>query len=75
MERKTDTHIRVTEETWSRLNKRKKPGDSFDDVISRVLDEADAESSDDDESSGKDSEGDGANASSADAVNSTACSD
>jgi predicted CopG family antitoxin len=30
--------VRVSEETWSRLNQRKGPGDSFDDVISEVLD-------------------------------------
>jgi predicted CopG family antitoxin len=30
--------VRVSEETWSRLNRRKGPGDSFDDVISEVLD-------------------------------------
>jgi len=40
MNRKADTHIRVQESTWSRLNARKRPGDSFDDVIVRLLDEA-----------------------------------
>jgi len=35
----TDTiTIRVSEDTWSRLNRRKGPGDSFDDVVSEVLD-------------------------------------
>lgn len=29
------THIRVSEDTWKRLNKRKEPGDTFDDVIRR----------------------------------------
>ena len=37
MERKADTHIRVTEDTWAALNARKRPGDSFDDVIQRLL--------------------------------------
>lgn len=39
MSRKADTHIRVTEETWSRLNRLKGPGDSFDDVLEELLDE------------------------------------
>lgn len=39
MTRKADNHIRVTDETWSELNKRKRPGDSFDDVIQRLLEE------------------------------------
>lgn len=43
MGRDADTHIRVTEETWSELNRRKRPGDSFDDVISRLLEEEHAE--------------------------------
>lgn len=30
--------VRVSDETWKRLNQRKEPGDSFDDVISRLLD-------------------------------------
>lgn len=38
MPREADTHIRVTEETWKRLNARKGPGDSFDDVINDLLD-------------------------------------
>jgi predicted CopG family antitoxin len=37
MPRKADTHIRVTEETWSRLNRLKGPGDSFNDVIEALL--------------------------------------
>jgi len=41
MPRKADNHIRVTDETWSELNKRKQPGDSFDDVIQRLLEETD----------------------------------
>lgn len=39
-DRKAETHIRVQESTWERLNRRKRVGDSFDDVISRLLDEA-----------------------------------
>ncbi|ELZ05322.1 antitoxin VapB family protein [Natrialba aegyptia] len=39
MARDADQHIRVTEETWTRLNKEKRPGDSFNDVIERLLDE------------------------------------
>jgi len=42
MERKADTHIRVTEETWAALNAKKRPGDSFDDVIQRLLSDADS---------------------------------
>jgi transcriptional regulator len=41
MDRKADTHIRVTEDTWAALNARKRPGDSFDDVIQRLLEEGD----------------------------------
>lgn len=37
---KADNHIRVRDETWQELNARKKPGDSFDDVIWRLLQEA-----------------------------------
>lgn len=32
-----DTHIRVRESTWEELNGLKKPGDSFDDVLGRLL--------------------------------------
>ena len=39
MARNADTHIRVSEETWTRLNRRKGPGDSFDDVLRALLDE------------------------------------
>jgi len=39
MSRDADKHIRVTEETWLQLNKKKRPGDSFDDVLQRLLDE------------------------------------
>lgn len=37
-----DNTIRVTDDTWQRLHDRKEPGDSFDDVISDVLDTVDA---------------------------------
>jgi len=37
--RNADTHIRVSEETWTRLNRRKGPGDSFDDVLRELLEE------------------------------------
>jgi len=37
MGRDADKHIRVTEDTWVELNKRKQPGDSFEDVINRLL--------------------------------------
>jgi len=39
MARKADKHIRVTDDTWKRLNRRKEPGDSFEDVIKRLLEE------------------------------------
>jgi predicted CopG family antitoxin len=39
MSREADKHIRVTEETWLELNKQKRPGDSFDDVLQRLLEE------------------------------------
>ena len=37
MGRDADTHVRVTEETWKELNRRKGPGDSFDDIIGELL--------------------------------------
>ncbi len=43
MPREADKHIRVTEETWTDLNSRKRPGDSFDDVIQRLLGELDSD--------------------------------
>lgn len=43
MTRKADQHIRVTEDTWSDLNQLKRPGDSFDDVLQRLLSEAEGE--------------------------------
>ena len=33
------TSIQISRETWRDLNQRKEPGDSFDDVIQRVLSE------------------------------------
>jgi len=37
MGRDSETHIRVSDENWKRLNGRKDVGDSFDDVVSRLL--------------------------------------
>lgn len=31
------TTVRVSEETWQELNQRKQAGDTFDDVISRLV--------------------------------------
>jgi predicted CopG family antitoxin len=39
MAREADNHVRVTDETWKRLNERKEPGDSFEQVIKRLLEE------------------------------------
>jgi len=39
MSRDADKHIRVTTETWRELNQRKQPGDSFEDVLQRLLSE------------------------------------
>jgi len=33
------TNIVVSEENWARLNRLKRPGESFDDVIHRLFDE------------------------------------
>ncbi|PSQ19576.1 hypothetical protein BRD00_01560 [Halobacteriales archaeon QS_8_69_26] len=35
------TTIQVSSDTWRELNSRKEPGDSFDDVIQRLLEGAD----------------------------------
>ena len=35
--------IRVTPENWQRLNSMKRPGESFNDVVGRLLDETDDE--------------------------------
>ncbi|QRY26389.1 antitoxin VapB family protein [Halobacterium sp. BOL4-2] len=37
MARDATNHIRVTDDTWKQLNNRKEPGDSFNDVIQRLL--------------------------------------
>jgi predicted CopG family antitoxin len=33
------TAVTVTERTWRRLNARKRPGESFDDVVDRLIKE------------------------------------
>jgi len=33
------TNVKVSAETWRELNARKMPGDTFDDVIQRMLDD------------------------------------
>lgn len=33
------TNVRVSNENWKRLNSMKEPGESFDDVIGRLLDQ------------------------------------
>jgi len=33
-------NIKISDETWRRLNVRKRPGDTFEDVVERLLDEA-----------------------------------
>jgi predicted CopG family antitoxin len=48
MSREADKHIRVTDETWMELNQRKRPGDSFDDVLQRLLNEDREETTDSD---------------------------
>jgi len=35
--------VKVTPETWRRLNARKRPGDTFDDVVQRLLADEDAD--------------------------------
>jgi predicted CopG family antitoxin len=37
-----DTSIRIKVDTWGRLRSRKGPGESFDDVINEVLDDAES---------------------------------
>jgi len=37
MSRQATEVIRVTPENWERLNQLKKPGDSFNDVVTRLL--------------------------------------
>lgn len=43
MGRDADKHIRVTEETWKELNRRKEPGDSFEDVLKRMIEDYDGD--------------------------------
>lgn len=33
------TQIRISDENWMLLNRMKRPGDDFNDVVSRLLDE------------------------------------
>lgn len=37
------TNIKLHDKTWKRLNSRKEPGDSFNDVVSRLLDQTEVE--------------------------------
>jgi predicted CopG family antitoxin len=39
MTRKATETIRVTPENWQRLNSMKRPGESFNDVITRLVEE------------------------------------
>lgn len=41
------TTIKVSESTWKRLNAKKSPGDTFEDVLQRLLDDECDASSDD----------------------------
>lgn len=36
------TTVQIDEETWQRLNARKQTGDTFDDVICRLLEKTDS---------------------------------
>jgi predicted CopG family antitoxin len=38
--------IQVSDETWTRVNAAKKPGESFDQALSRLLDKAEADKGD-----------------------------
>ena len=40
MTRKATETIRIRPETWRRLNNLKEPGDTFDDVVTKLLDDA-----------------------------------
>lgn len=33
-----NTSIQIKKDTWKRLNMRKEPGDTFDDLVNRLLD-------------------------------------
>jgi predicted CopG family antitoxin len=50
------TTIHVSDETWKRLNTRKARGETFDDIVSQLLDqaEADANAEDTEDDSGRD---------------------
>lgn len=37
-----DTNIRIKRETWERLRDRKGPGESFDEVISGLIEESES---------------------------------
>lgn len=43
MGRDATEHIRVRPQTWQELNARKRPGESFDDVLRRILNDEDCE--------------------------------
>lgn len=47
-----DTTVRISNETWHRLNDRKGPGVSFDEIINQLLDEAESDEDDDRSPSG-----------------------
>lgn len=34
-----NTNIQVSDENWTRLNAKKRPGESFNDVITKLLDD------------------------------------
>jgi len=39
----TDHMMRVSKKTWKRLNQLKEPGDTFDDVINKLIDKQESE--------------------------------
>lgn len=39
----SDTTIPVSNEMWSELNGRKRPGESFEDVLNRLIEKAEGE--------------------------------
>lgn len=38
-----DTSVRIKNDTWKRLNNRKEPGESFDEIINELLDKVEAQ--------------------------------
>lgn len=34
-----DHHVKVSRDTWKELNAKKEPGESFDEVLQRLIDE------------------------------------